>query len=176
MGEMVELSERMKHAAELIKHSTDIVLTIPKDIALRKEKQEAIEWLENDKANKVEMTNDLDKCSIIIHILPSEEYCPDVEERLLQMTLRNGEEITWSDENKRWEYPDGKPYVDDGEICNNCGKPSIDINGVEDCDFCMQSLTVCDFIDYACCGHGNDELAYIHLKDGRRFVLDKMNW
>lgn len=45
-----------------------------------------------------------------------------------------------------------------------------------DCDFCLQGLTVCDFIDYACCGHGDDSLAYISLKDGRRFVLDKLNW
>lgn len=51
----------------------------------------------------------------------------------------------------------------------------MDINGVEDCDFCLQSLTQCDLIDFACCGHGCDEDAYISFKDGRRWILDKEN-
>ena len=37
----------------------------------------------------------------------------------------------------------------------------------------MSRLTTCDFIDNACCGHGNDENAYISLKDGRIFVLSE---
>ncbi len=95
------------------------------------------------------------------------------------MTVRStdcGVETIWNDDEKRWEYPDGTPYINGKRICPNCNKPQLDINGVEDCDFCMQGLTVCDFIDNACCGHGDDSLAYISLKDGRRFVLDKMNW
>ena len=66
----------------------------------------------------------------------------------MSVTSNNGN-IIWSEENKRWENLDGTR---------------------------LQGLTTCDFIDYACCGHGNDEDAYISLKDGRRFVLDKMNW
>lgn len=31
---------------------------------------------------------------------------------------------------------------------------------------------MCDFIDAACCGHGDKEEAYIALADGRRFILD----
>jgi hypothetical protein len=77
---------------------------------------------------------------------------------------------------KRWEYHDGKPYIKGKEICPVCNKPRLDINGVTDCDFCLQGLTTCDFIDNACCGHNHPDLAYISLKDGRRFVLDKMNW
>jgi hypothetical protein len=89
----------------------------------------------------------------------------------------DGVEIIWSEENKRWEYLDGKPCINGGkEICGRCGKPRVDMNGVTDADFCLQGLTVSDFIDNACCGHGDDSLAYISLQDGRRFVLDKMNW
>ena len=49
----------------------------------------------------------------------------------------------------------------------------MDINGVEQADFCLQGLTDCSFISNACCGHGDDECAYIALADGRRFVLEK---
>ena len=98
------------------------------------------------------------------------------------MTIRDttseGVEVLWNDDEKRWETEDGVPCIGDKirELCPRCNKPRIDINGVEDCDFCMQGLTTSDFIDNACCGHGDDSLAYISLKDGRRFVLDKMNW
>lgn len=89
----------------------------------------------------------------------------------------NGDTIQFNEKNKRWEYLDGEPYYnDDKKVCTKCGKPSLDINNVEGCDFCLQGLTSCDFISNACCGHGDDTLAYIALKDGRRFVLDKMNW
>ena len=88
----------------------------------------------------------------------------------------DGKMIFWSEKNKRWEYANGDPWINDKEICLKCNKPRLDLNGVEDCDFCLQGLTSCDFIDAACCGHGDDSLAYISLQDGRRFVLDKMNW
>ena len=96
------------------------------------------------------------------------------------MTVRSrddeGNVIIWNEEHKRYEYPDGTPHINGKRICERCGKPRLDINGVVDCDFCLQGLTTCDFIDYACCGHGDDSLAYISLKDGRRFVLDTLNW
>ena len=79
-------------------------------------------------------------------------------------TDKNGDNIFWNDNEKQWEYESGKMWVNDKEICERCNKPRLDINGVVDCDFC----------DYACCGHGDDEQAYISLKDGRRFVLDKI--
>ena len=92
------------------------------------------------------------------------------------MTVRSrdddGNVIIWNDKHKRYEYPDGAPYIHGKRICERCGKPRLDINGVVDCDFCLQGLSSCDFIDYACCGHGDDSLAYISLKDGRRFVLE----
>ena len=96
------------------------------------------------------------------------------------MTVRSrddeGNVIIWNEEHKRYEYPDGTPHINGKQICERCGKPRLDINGVVDCDFCLQGLTTCDFIDYACCGHGDDSLAYISLQDGRRFVLDTLNW
>lgn len=89
---------------------------------------------------------------------------------------KNGDNIFWNDNEKQWEYEDGTIWINDKEICKRCNKPQLDINGVVDCDFCLQGLTTSDFISDACCGHGDDEQAYIALKDGRRFVLDKMNW
>lgn len=81
----------------------------------------------------------------------------------------------WNEESKQWEYEDGDICIDGKKkrICPKCNKPRLDINGVEDVDFCLQGLTTSDFINYACCGHGDDDLAYISLKDGRRFVLNK---
>ena len=90
----------------------------------------------------------------------------------MTVTSNEGKLIFNSDE-YRWERENGEPFINDKEICPNCNKPRLDINGVKDCDFCLQGLTVCDFIDYACCGHGDDSQAYISLKDGRRFILDK---
>lgn len=90
----------------------------------------------------------------------------------MTVTANNGE-LIFNLKKYRWERKNGEPFINDKEICPQCNKPRLDINGVEDCDFCLQGLTSCDFIDYACCGHGNNDMAYISLKDGRRFVLDK---
>ena len=79
----------------------------------------------------------------------------------------------WNEELQCWEDPTiREPNVQGKCICKRCGYPRIDINGVEDCDFCLQALTQCDLVDYACCGHGDDENAYISFKDGRRWILD----
>lgn len=43
----------------------------------------------------------------------------------------------------------------------------------EICNDCLKELSGCEGISDACCGHGNDEDAYILLKDGRRFILDR---
>ena len=89
---------------------------------------------------------------------------------------KNGEKIVFNDETNRWEYGDGESYYLGAEktrLCPKCKKPKISINGVTGCDFCLQALTIVDFIDNACCGHGDDSEAYISFKDGRRWVLDK---
>lgn len=90
----------------------------------------------------------------------------------------NGIRIIWNMNRKRWEYPDGSVFIDRKRrtLCERCQMPTLDLNGVENCDFCLQGLTSCEYITDACCGHGDDSLAYIALKDGRRFVLDQMKW
>lgn len=80
--------------------------------------------------------------------------------------------IKFDEKEYKWKNKDGSEYINGKRICPKCNKPQLDINGVQDCDFCLQGLTTCDFIDYACCGHGDDSKAYISLKDGRRFILD----
>lgn len=88
----------------------------------------------------------------------------------------NGELVEYNYETNRWEYPDERDVIDvhgkKRKVCSKCNKPQIDSNGVINCDFCLQGLTICDFIDAACCGHGDKEKAYIALADGRRFILD----
>lgn len=90
----------------------------------------------------------------------------------MTVTSNNGA-LVFDAKEYKWKRKNGELYVNDKEICPNCSKPRLDINGVKDCDFCLQGLTTSEFIDYACCGHGDDSKAYISLKDGRRFVLDK---
>lgn len=89
----------------------------------------------------------------------------------MTVTAQDGK-LTYNPETGRWEDEDGNIGWEHKRVCSQCGKPRLDINGVSDCDFCLQALTSCDFIDNACCGHGVDKNAYISLKDGRRFVLD----
>ena len=88
------------------------------------------------------------------------------------ITGQNGK-LFWNEETNRWEDEEGNVGYRHKRFCKKCNKPRLDINDVVDCDFCLQGLTTCDFIDNACCGHGNDKDAYISLKDGRRFVLSK---
>lgn len=88
------------------------------------------------------------------------------------MTARS-DNLMWNEKKQRWEDEDGNVGYDHKRVCEKCSKPRLDINGVVDCDFCLQGLAACSFIDNACCGHGNDENAYISLKDGRLFVLSE---
>lgn len=89
----------------------------------------------------------------------------------------NGEYTEYDYDENKWIYPDDPEYESiDGKkkwVCPRCDKPQVDLNNICNVDFCMQGLTTCDFISNACCGHCNPEDAYISLKDGRRFVLDK---
>lgn len=137
------------------------------------------------------------------HKYSSSEYQQELEKNIIQYKLRetgdgkdyikdtgkkednemawatddNGEKCEYNYDENRWEYPDQDGYENIGgkkkRICQRCGKPRIDINNVEDVDFCMQALTQSDFIYASCCGHGDDDMAYIALCDGRVFKLDK---
>lgn len=81
--------------------------------------------------------------------------------------------LIWNEKKSRWEDEEGNYGSLHKRVCPKCDKPRLDLNGVEDCDFCLQGLTVCDFIEFACCGHGNDDRAYIALKDGRVFYRER---
>ena len=99
-------------------------------------------------------------------------------EQVVWATDNNGERVFYNYDTNEWEYPnEQEKTIEIGgkkrRVCSKCNKPRIDINGVENCDFCLQSLTSCDLIDFACCGHGDKDQAYISFKDGRRWVLDK---
>ena len=89
----------------------------------------------------------------------------------------NGEKTVYDYDENKWLYPDDPEYENiNGKkkrVCPKCNKPSVDLNNVVDCDFCLQGLTVCDFITASCCGHCDENQAYISLADGRRFILDK---
>lgn len=92
-------------------------------------------------------------------------------------TDEDGNKTEYDYEKNKWIYPNEPNYENiNGKkrrICPHCNKPSIDMNGICDVDFCLQGLSNCDFISNACCGHSNPSQAYISLKDGRRFILDK---
>lgn len=91
------------------------------------------------------------------------------------MVARSGKYI-WNKLNKYWEDTTIlESNMNGKKICPKCNKPQIDMNGVKNCDFCLQALTECELVDYACCGHGDDDIAYISFKDGRRWVLDCEN-
>ena len=90
----------------------------------------------------------------------------------MTITAQNGN-LFYDEEKQQWKDNDGNYGFHHKKVCQRCNKPQIDINGVKDCDFCLQGLTTSDFVEYACCGHGNDEDAYIKLKDGRLFVLSE---
>ena len=89
----------------------------------------------------------------------------------------NGEIVFYDFEKRQWVYEDQRDVVCIGgkkkKVCAKCEKPQMDINGIINCDFCLQGLTNCDFISDACCGHGDDDNAYIALKDDRVFILDQ---
>jgi hypothetical protein len=88
------------------------------------------------------------------------------------MTVKS-DNLFWDNEKNQWKDTEDNVGYTHKRVCQKCKKPRLDINGVKDCDFCLQGLTTCSFIDNACCGHGNDENAYISLKDGRLFVLSE---
>lgn len=50
--------------------------------------------------------------------------------------------MIWDDNDRQWKYPDEEDVIDIGgkkkRVCSKCNKPRIDINGVVDCDFCLQ--------------------------------------
>lgn len=68
-------------------------------------------------------------------------------------------------ETEKWYYEDNDKYIkSENRPCIRCGKTPT-LNGA---DYCLKDLEVCDFINAACCGHG-ERIGYISLQDGRVF-------
>lgn len=82
---------------------------------------------------------------------------------------QRGHEVYFDYTKEEWLYSDDNSSVNNERHCKKCNHLPFS-NGV---DYCLGMLSDCKGIISACCGHGNDEDAYILLKDGRRFVLDK---
>ena len=82
---------------------------------------------------------------------------------------QRGHEIYFNVLLEDWVYSDDNTSTGFERPCKRCGvKPTVAGH-----DACLNDLTGCIGIVSACCGHGNDEDAYILLNDGRKFVLDK---
>ena len=84
------------------------------------------------------------------------------------MTSHNrGHPIYYNKEAKEWRYVDDDSSADVERPCRRCGEwPNKHGH-----DYCLADLG--DKVVAACCGHCHDSEAYILLKDGRRFVLDR---
>ena len=66
---------------------------------------------------------------------------------------------------EKWYYEDNDKYIkSEDRPCARCGK----IPTLSGADYCLKDLEVCDFINAACCGHG-ERIGYISLQDGRIF-------
>ena len=82
---------------------------------------------------------------------------------------QRGHEIYYNTEKKEWLYSDDDSSAIKERPCKRCGIKATIFGH----DACLKDLTDCKGITNACCGHGRNEDAYILLKDGRRFILDK---
>lgn len=82
---------------------------------------------------------------------------------------QRGHEIYYNTEKKEWLYSDDDSSATKERPCKRCGIKATIFGH----DACLENLTDCKGITNACCGHGRNEDAYILLKDGRRFILDK---
>ena len=76
-----------------------------------------------------------------------------------------GHRIYYDYETEKWHYEDNDKYIkSENRPCTRCGKTPT-LSGA---DYCLKDLEVCDFINAACCGHG-ERIGYISLQDGRIF-------
>lgn len=88
------------------------------------------------------------------------------------MTVRmhkRGHEICFQLSNAKWVYSDDNSPITIEKPCIRCNHLPLPDGE----DYCLRKLAGCKGINYACCGHGNDEDAYILLEDDRKFVLEK---
>lgn len=80
-----------------------------------------------------------------------------------QSKLNGHEVIIINDE---WLYKDDKtPTVNNDRACGNCNKEKI-IDGFEEYDGCIGKLS--GNVMNACCGHGDEDDAYVQFNDESR--------
>ena len=82
-----------------------------------------------------------------------------------QTSYYRGYSTYYDYETEKWYYEDNDKYIkSENRPCARCGKTPT-LSGA---DYCLKDLEVCDFINAACCGHG-ERIGYISLQDGRIF-------
>ena len=82
-----------------------------------------------------------------------------------QTSYYRGHNTYYNYETEKWYYEDNDKYIkSENRPCARCGKTPT-LSGA---DYCLKDLEVCDFINAACCGHG-ERIGYISLQDGRIF-------
>lgn len=82
-----------------------------------------------------------------------------------QTSYYRGHSTYYDYETEKWYYEDNDKYIkSENRPCKRCGKTPT-LSGA---DYCLKDLEVCDFINAACCGHG-ERIGYISLQDGRIF-------
>ena len=82
-----------------------------------------------------------------------------------QTSYYRGYSTYYDYETEKWYYEDNDKYIkSEDRPCARCGKTPT-LSGA---DYCLKDLEVCDFINAACCGHG-ERIGYISLQDGRIF-------
>lgn len=82
---------------------------------------------------------------------------------------QRGHEMYYNETKQEWLYSDNNSSINIDRPCIKCNHLPTNLGH----DYCLKELSNCKFITNACCGHGINDDAYILLKDGRRFVLDK---
>jgi len=89
----------------------------------------------------------------------------NMDHKRKQTSYYRGHSTYYDYETEKWYYEDNDKYIkSENRPCARCGKTPT-LSGA---DYCLKDLEVCDFINAACCGHG-ERIGYISLQDGRIF-------
>lgn len=89
----------------------------------------------------------------------------NMDHKRKQTSYYRGYSTYYDYETEKWYYEDNDKYIkSENRPCARCGKTPT-LSGA---DYCLKDLEVCDFINAACCGHG-ERIGYISLQDGRIF-------
>ena len=76
-----------------------------------------------------------------------------------------GHSIRYDEDSEEWFYEDDLSSALDNRPCTRCGKLPTE----EGHDVCLGTLPG---VEFACCGHGDTNMAYITFIDGRELRND----